>query len=132
VSRTVRAWGPALLWAAVIFALSSRSTLPVGLASGGDKLAHFAAYAVLGFLLARGGRAYSLALAWPILLGVLYGASDELHQSLVPGRAPELADWLADAAGALAGAFLYYRWRRSPGERSPRRGGAAAESLAHE
>ena len=37
--------------------------------------------------------------------GMAYGATDEWHQSFVPGRSTELADWIADTAGA-AGAPL--------------------------
>lgn len=41
------------------------------------------------------------------LLATLYGATDEFHQSFVPGRSCELADFLADAVGAFLGAALY-------------------------
>jgi VanZ family protein len=45
-------------------------------------------------------------LAW--LLAVLYAATDELHQSLVPGRHPSPVDVLLfDNVGALVGVWLY-------------------------
>jgi VanZ family protein len=39
-----------------------------------------------------------------------FGASDEWHQSFVPGRSAEVADWVADTAGAACAAVLYVRW----------------------
>ena len=72
-----------------------------------DKLLHGIEYAALGAALARalaGGvarvdRGAALA-AWG--LATVYGASDELHQSLVPGREMSGFDLAADATGALA------------------------------
>lgn len=40
---------------------------------------------------------------WLIAVGLLYALSDEWHQMYVPGRSPDLADWLADAVGLLTG-----------------------------
>ena len=104
-----RAWVPALLWAAVLFAVSSRSTLPGDLGGGIDKLAHFGAYAVLGVLLARAAVGSRWSIAWPVLIGLAYAASDEIHQYFVPGRSADAGDWLADALGVGAGCLLVYR-----------------------
>jgi VanZ family protein len=104
-----RAWVPALLWAAVLFAASSRSTLPGDLGGGVDKLAHFGAYAVLGVLLAWAAVASRWSIAWPVLIGLAYAASDEIHQYFVPGRSSDAGDWLADALGVGAGCLLVYR-----------------------
>jgi len=88
----------ALAWAALIFAASSQPGSSVGLPPPWDKLAHLIAYAVLAGLLHAAG----LARRWAFALAVLYGASDEWHQSFVPGRDASLGDLLADAVGALA------------------------------
>lgn len=37
-----------------------------------------------------------------------YAASDEVHQSFVPGREMSLMDWLADAVGILISSYVYY------------------------
>lgn len=104
------AWAGAMLWAATIFALSARPTLPVSLGSGRDKVVHFLAYALLGALLARAvEEPRRLWLA--ALLGVAYGASDEMHQRYVPGRSAELADLAADALGVVAAVSLFYLHR---------------------
>ena len=102
------AWLPALLWALFIFALSSRTRLPVALPGSTDKLAHLAAFLVLGAGLAWGAVSTGSAPALPVLLGLLYGAADELHQRFVPGRSPDPLDWLADAAGVLLGVAIFY------------------------
>lgn len=106
MTRAALAWGPAVLWAAAIFWASSRPTVPLPSGWGTDKLAHFGAYTVLGFLLARGTAASRLSAGWAVVLGVLYGASDEVHQHFVPGRSVEVGDWVADALGVVAGVLL--------------------------
>lgn len=97
-------WGPVVLQMAFIFAASSISdlgTLPVG-----DVTGHGIGYALLGALLLRalaGGR--FVGVTWgravaAVLLATLYGVSDELHQSFVPGRSADRYDVLADCLGA--------------------------------
>lgn len=113
---------PPVLWAALIFVLSSRSTLPTPSVSGFDKVAHFGAYFVLAVLTSR-----ALHLRWrgttaaviTFVLGVAYGISDEVHQSFVPGREPDLADLVADGFGAAAGAVFWYAVIRYLGQRNP-------------
>lgn len=106
-------WGPAVIWAAVIFGLSSLSgsNLPI-LPGQSDKLVHGTVYAILGALCFR---AVTLTWTWPrrpavaiaTLLALLYGISDELHQMLTPGRTPDWHDALADVIGGLAGALIF-------------------------
>ncbi len=84
-----------------------------------DKWAHLAAFGLLGFLITHTlRRAHNLELrrAAPlaILLVAVYGASDEWHQSFVPGRVPSVLDWLADVTGgALAQLIHWYDTRPS-------------------
>ncbi len=95
-------WLAALLWAGLIFWLSSSSDARGGcwllsLIPYGDKLAHAAAFGVLAaFAYLASGR-FWLALG----LASLYGVTDELHQRFVPGRILDPTDWLADTVGAL-------------------------------
>jgi VanZ family protein len=106
LAKYLRSWGPAAAWAAVLFLLSS-----IHGTDGGpsvpflDKIAHCVLYAVLGAALARGrSRAPStVPHAVLLVLGALYGISDEWHQSWVPGRDPDPADWLADVVGLAMG-----------------------------
>jgi VanZ family protein len=108
----VALWLPPILYLAAIFWLSSESSpfLAAPPFPGGDKVAHFAAYAGLGFLLCRAFRGSGLspgaAVALAIITGCLYGASDEWHQSFVPHRMADVTDWIADTLGAATGAVL--------------------------
>src|SRR5207237_1093767 len=75
----LRRWAPVVAWAAVIFALSSIPHLSTGLGLWDTILrkgAHAAEYAILGALLLRALGSVRSAFA----LGLLYAASDEVHQ----------------------------------------------------
>ena len=60
--------------------------------------------ALLGFGWSRSPKAISHGLL--LAIGVLYGLSDEWHQMYVPGRMPDVADWIADVVGLVSG----YAW----------------------
>ena len=105
-SRALSAWVPVVAWAAVIFTFSSIPSLSTGL-GGWDlvlrKVAHTAEYAILGALLVRATRR-----AWPAFgLGVLYAASDEIHQTFVSGRHGAPVDVAIDAVGVAIGIVLW-------------------------
>lgn len=100
------AWGPAVLWAAALFLLSSIPDLGAPTwALVNDKVVHAGAYAVLGAALAWGHRRSGGAVGhgWLLMAGALYGVTDEVHQMYVPGRSPDPADFGADVAGLLLG-----------------------------
>lgn len=110
--RPVAPWLPAMAWAALLFFVSSLSSIPgPGISSFDDKLAHFGVYLVLGALLAFAVDRTGWPLWTAALLGVLYGASDEVHQLFVPGRSASVVDWIADAAGVCTAVFLFARIR---------------------
>lgn len=99
---------PALAWAGVIFYISDQPTLPdvPGLASTiTSVLGHFTVYFVLAVLIWWGLGARELTVRQRVgiafTIAVLYGVSDEWHQSFVPGRHASVLDLIADAAGAL-------------------------------
>lgn len=120
MNSALRAWAPSVVWAALIFFASAQSAVPVPLQRGTDKLAHFAVYAVFGALLGYARDRQRLHWLGPLALGLLYAASDEWHQSLVPGRTAEWGDWVADALGVAAGLGLYHHWPAA--RRAARRG----------
>ena len=99
-----------MLWAAVIFALSSLPSLGTDLGTWDTMLrkgAHVTEYAILALLLWRalGRRLPALA------LGILYAASDELHQHFVRGRHGSPVDVAIDTMGLLAG-LIVLEWAR--------------------
>ena len=113
-------WVPPCLYASVIFWLSGRplleeaALLPLWLQI--DKVQHGVAYAGLTALclraLARGqweGITPRRA-AVAVLMCVLYGVSDEWHQSFVPTRMADAADVVADAAGAAVSGAALWAW----------------------
>ena len=67
-----------------------------------DKIAHACAYGLLAFVAWQTfrRRVRDRHISWAWLYAALYGASDEWHQYYVPGRHPDVWDWLADVAGA--------------------------------
>lgn len=76
------------------------------------KTAHFCEYAILAAAFAlhfyvrrRKGRwLYGKA----IIFASLYAATDEFHQTLVPGRGGMVKDVLLDSAGAVTGTFCFF------------------------
>jgi VanZ family protein len=117
-----RLWLPVLTFAAAIFLVSSMPEPPLP-SSVSDKTGHRAAYAAFGLVVLRAlsGASWSGVTAATsgsaLAIATLYGATDEWHQSWVPGRSPDVLDLLADASGAalaIGGAWLVavLRWRR--------------------
>ena len=95
----------------LIFSASSRSGVAGPRIPHFDKVVHFSVYGLLGTLVYRAmpGRG---AAWWALLAVSAYGATDELHQYFVPGRSAEIADWIADTAGAGLAILLFRRWPR--------------------
>lgn len=102
-----------------IFFLSHQSgdTLDLPSFTGSDKIAHMLAYGTLASTviwsfgrkgLDNPGRTVVLT----VLLCVLYGISDEYHQSFIPLRSVSVSDLFADIAGAL-GVCLFWLWSPS-------------------
>jgi VanZ family protein len=75
------------------------------------KTAHFCEYAVLACTFAFSLTAWKKRGKWlfliPVLLSALYAATDEFHQTFVPGRAGMIRDVLLDSSGAAAGSLLF-------------------------
>jgi VanZ family protein len=103
--RRLTLWAPVVLWAAVIFALSSIPSLSTGLGAWDEILrkgAHATEYAILAVLLLR-----ALGRELPAFaLGVAYAATDEVHQHFVAGRHASPFDVAFDAAGVALGLLI--------------------------
>jgi VanZ family protein len=100
---------------AMIFTLSSFSTLPTPPGPFSFYDAHVAAYAGLAVVTTRALASGLRDVSWPAVVGAivistLYGVSDEYHQLFVPGRTFEYLDIAADAIGSTAGAAGAGAW----------------------
>jgi len=103
---------PLLLWLLFIFFMSNQAVehLARDPFPGFDKVAHMGVYAILGWLMIYAfpirlrTQRPMLVLVLVVSIALVYGISDEYHQSFVPGRSSEVLDVVADAAGALMAA----------------------------
>lgn len=106
-------WLPALLMMIAIFAFSSRTSNELPNFGGWDyfvkKGAHGVGYGLLALAYLRALPKQNYVLAW--FLAVLYSATDEFHQSFVPGRHAAITDVLVfDNLGAMIALFLHHRF----------------------
>lgn len=136
----LRAWWPALLWAAVIFTLSTDTFSSYHTSKVIDpilhwlfpflssnqidtiqhlirKSAHFTEYFIFFLLLYRGIRASRVGWRWSWGLGAwflaaVYSCLDEIHQSFVASRGASAWDSLLDSTGALVALFVVFLFFR--------------------
>ena len=112
-----------ILWAGVIYYFSSVPDSRTG--GGADlpelmfrKFAHLFVYGVLAYFIARAltgiGWGARRVLIVGFFLCALYAASDELHQSFVPGRFGKVRDVALDSLGSALVLSLYARLRFTP------------------
>ncbi len=91
----------------LIYYLSSQNNIKlpkVGI--GFDKVLHLLAYIPLAFLFyisihTSGFRKHAFIAA--LCFASMYGITDEIHQSFVPGRDAAIGDVIADCIGAIIG-----------------------------
>jgi len=113
IRKLYKYWLPFILWGIVIFLFSSH---PTGIASEihwqdfvVKKSAHIVEYAILTILLYRALLSHDInankAALIAILFSVLYGATDEFHQSFTPGREPKIRDVAIDALGSFIAVY---------------------------
>lgn len=114
---------PSLIWMALIFALSSQREFPSprGLSVEIQAVvAHLVLFGTLALLLSFAFadlrfrvRRFGLLI---IALVTLYGISDEIHQSFVPGRSATVFDIVIDCLGAsltMVALGRLHVWRRA-------------------
>ena len=139
----MRAWWPAIVWACVIFSMSTDTFSSEHTASVLEpvlrwlipsltderfelihhiirKSAHFSEYFVFCLFLYRGVRAGRMGWRWTWGIAALsvaagYSVLDEIHQAFVASRTASAYDSLLDSAGAFAAfAFLWLWFRWRP------------------
>lgn len=101
------------LIAVIIFYISSLTFQPPSGSGGGigfrALLYHIMAFFFLSFFLSvsiiRGRKIKFVFLS--IILAILYGISDEIHQSFVPGRVPSFFDLFLNVWGIVLATTIY-------------------------
>ena len=125
MKRFISLWGPVILFAGLVFAVSSMSSPieedPFPLF---DKIAHITEYTLFAMLLFRAlqGTWMGMSFFWlafiTVMITLTYGASDEFHQSFVEARTADMRDLAADGIGAMmamTAVFIKEKiFRRSP------------------
>lgn len=111
ITLWLNAFLPPMVWAGLIFFLSSQQVLPGPGVSSLDflfkKMAHMLVYAVLYLLLSRGVDLVvdkkvdpRIRIFLPMFLVICYAISDEIHQFFVPNRYATLRDVGYDILGS--------------------------------
>jgi len=136
----LRAWWPALVWAGLIFTMSTDAFSSEHTASFFEpilrwlhpsftqhqlhvihfyirKSAHFTEYFVFCLLLYRGVRGGRKGWRWTwglaaLSVAAVYSALDEIHQAFVASRGASPYDSLLDSAGAFFATAILYLWFR--------------------
>ena len=116
----IKNWLPVILWAGMIFFLSSIPDLRSGLPNIFDlilrKIAHSGEFGILAILLWRAilslnfkqsKQSTANVIVIVIIIVILYAISDELHQGFVPGRVASPIDALIDSFGAIIGLVIF-------------------------
>jgi VanZ family protein len=104
-------------WMIVIFIGSSIPGYDVPELPAPDYILHAIEYAVFGGLffwwrfydsgnVSRNNSFIGKCLLITVSTGSLYGMIDEIHQAFIPGRSPDIKDWMADILGCLVGAVI--------------------------
>ena len=107
-------WSTLIVYMAFMWFLSSQSgdeiqLVPIPFL---DKVLHFLEYLLFGFLLARvislpeARKSRIRLFVSVVVIALIWGAIDELHQSFTPLRDPSLFDLIADCIGAGVGQFF--------------------------
>ena len=106
---------PTIVWGILIFVVSSIPSLKtpdLGF-NFQDKLAHAFEFGIFGFFLSRstfrlwGNRIWVVILT--VMVGLIYGGLDEIHQSFVPGREAAIDDFFADSLGVIIALIIFWR-----------------------
>ena len=112
--KFVKFWLPILLWMGVIFYFSSLPGKDIpSLFPLQDVIFHITVYTLLAYLFSR-----ALKNTYPkltparlvflvVIFGIIYGLSDEFHQSFVAGRDASAFDLFIDTVGSFMGGIFY-------------------------
>ncbi len=112
ILRIIYYWFPSVAWMGIIFYFSSRSRISITKTYPTDffifKGLHMIEYATLYFLLFRSfysikSKRMSLQMKfiYPLIIAILYAASDEFHQTFISTREGRFRDVVIDTGGIV-------------------------------
>ncbi len=107
-------YAPVIIWALIIFSFSAKTTPAVSVVHWQDflikKTIHVIEYAIFTVLLFRAFKNSAVninnAFLYSFLIAIMYGATDEFHQSFTPGREPRIRDVFFDGTGSALMIYL--------------------------
>ncbi len=120
MSVSTKYWFIALIYMGLIFIVSSipGDTLPEIEIFGVDKFVHSVEYGLLSWILGKALRTsankvfVNHAVVFSVMLTILYGISDEIHQIFVPLRLPDVYDVVADGIGSILAQGIFLKGKR--------------------
>ena len=114
----LKLWLPPIIWAIVIFSFSSYQTVQASQIKWQDfivkKSFHIIEYAILTTFVYRAMKESGLnrkkAGIYSILFTILYGITDEFHQSFTQGRESKARDVIFDTIGGLLSIYIIWKY----------------------
>ena len=111
-------WLATLIYMGLIYYASAHTIAIDGLNSNDyrviSSLTHVAMYGGLAFLASisfyKSGNELKKSCFKGFLLAIVYGITDEYHQSFVPGREAHFDDWLLDVFGSVLAVYFLIRF----------------------
>lgn len=109
---------PLLLASITIFIASHQEGVPfdTSIFIFQDKILHYCAYFIYGLTIQLYLSKYRLTnkklILYTIIIGSIFGLSDEFHQYFIPNRSTEFFDWLADTLGVSSSIILKNQIRK--------------------
>lgn len=118
IVKILKLWLPPIIWALLIFKLSSSSVPQVSRSYWPNfavmKSAHVIFFGILSILLYRAlnlqGLSKKKSAIFSVLITILYGISDEFHQMFTQSREARLRDVLFDGLGASIAIYCAYNF----------------------
>jgi len=113
MSISTRYWFLAGIYMGLIFIASSIPGESLPQVSISDKVIHGVEYGLLSWILGKALRTsqkeifLKQAAILSIIITILYGISDEIHQAFVPWRNPDIYDVIVDGIGAILAQVIF-------------------------
>ena len=74
------------------------------------KIAHFALFAIGGFIIMLFINTYDTKqnkkIIISVIIGIIYACTDEIHQIFIPGRSGQITDVIIDSFGIIVGTYI--------------------------